>query len=127
MRKLYGRERRRKKIRKRVVGTCGIPRMVVSRSLKNTCVQLVDDIEQKTLMSMSTSAPDIKKELTNGGNVKAAEKLGAMIAKSAKEKGITRVVFDRSGYMYHGRVKAIAESAKKGGLSFGREKEKTGK
>jgi large subunit ribosomal protein L18 len=127
MRKLYGRERRRKKIRKRVIGTCDRPRMVVSRSLKNTYIQLVDDIEQKTLMSMSTSAPEIKKAIAYGGNLKAAEKLGVMFAKNAKEKGITRVVFDRSGYMYHGRVKAIAESAKKGGLSFGREKETTGK
>ncbi len=121
MKKLKGRERRHKRLRKKVSGTAVRPRMVLYRSLKNMNVQLVDDIEQKTLLSLSTCTADIKKGIGYGGNVKAAAALGELLAKKALGKGVKRVVFDRSGYDYHGRVKAIAESAKKGGLSFGKE------
>ena len=93
--------------------------MVVYRSNKNIYVQLVDDLQHKTLMSISTNTPALKEKAGYGGNKKAASLLGELLAKKAVEKGIGGVVFDRSGYMYHGRLKALAESAKKGGLSFG--------
>ncbi len=118
MKRLKGRERRHKRIRKKVFGTQDRPRLVVHRSLKNFCAQLIDDIQHKTLISVSTNAPDIKKECAYGGNVKAASLLGTHLAKNALEKGIKNVAFDRSGYVYHGRVKALAESALKTGLSF---------
>ena len=126
MNKLKGRELRHARIRKKVFGTPERPRMVVYRSIKNLSVQLVDDIGHRTIMSFSTSSPEMRKETANGGNVKAASLLGTRLAKLAAEKGIRRVVFDRSGYMYHGRVKALAESALKGGLSFKKDAAKKG-
>jgi len=120
MTRLTGRKLRHMRIRKKAFGTPDKPRMVLYRSLKNMYVQLVDDLNHKTLMSLSTGAPDIRKEIGNkGSNVKAATALGTALAKRSLEKGIKKVVFDRSGYMYHGRVKAVAEAALKGGLSFG--------
>ena len=119
MKRLSGRERRHKRIKKRLFGTKTRPRMVVYRSNKNIYVQLVDDLQHKTLMSISTNTPALKEKAGYGGNKKAASLLGELLAKKAVEKGIGGVVFDRSGYMYHGRLKALAESAKKGGLSFG--------
>lgn len=94
------------------------PRLVISRSLNNLSAQLVDDSENKTIFSLSTLDKEIRKNLPNCGNVKAAESFGETFARRAKEKGITRIVFDRAGYLYHGRVKAFAESLKKGGLEF---------
>jgi large subunit ribosomal protein L18 len=122
MKKLKGRARRHRKIRKKVFGTADRPRMVVYRGLKNLSVQLVDDIAHKTLVSVSTSAPEIKNQLGYGGNVKAASSLGAFLAKKLREKGISKVVFDRSGYVFHGRIKALAEAATKEGLTFKKEK-----
>lgn len=119
MKRLKGRERRHKRIKKKLFGTLNRPRMVVYRSLKNLYVQLIDDIENKTIISVSTNTPALKEKIRYGGNVKAATLLGEFLAKRAQQKGISVVVFDRSGYMFHGRVKALAESAKKGGLSFG--------
>ncbi|MEE8360333.1 MAG: 50S ribosomal protein L18 [Candidatus Omnitrophota bacterium] len=122
MRKITGRERRHKKIRKKISGTADRPRMVIHRSPKNLHVQLVDDMAHKTLVSVSTSNPDVRTQIAYGGNVKAASSLGAIFAKKSREKGITRVVFDRSGYMYHGRIKALAEAAIKEGITFKKEK-----
>ncbi len=122
MRKITGRERRHKKIRKKIFGTADRPRMVIHRSPKNLHVQLVDDMAHKTLISVSTSNPDVKAHIAYGGNVKAASSLGSLLAKKLRDKGITRVVFDRSGYMYHGRIKALAEAAIKDGLTFKKEK-----
>jgi large subunit ribosomal protein L18 len=120
MKKFTGRKLRHIRIRKKVFGTPEKPRMVLYRSLKNMYVQLVDDISHKTLMSLSTGSPDVRKETADkGSNVKAATALGMAFAKLSLEKGIKKVVFDRSGYMYHGRVKALAEAVLKGGLSFG--------
>ncbi|MFH1753316.1 MAG: 50S ribosomal protein L18 [Candidatus Omnitrophota bacterium] len=124
MRKITGRERRHKKIRKKIFGTADRPRMVVRRSLKNLHVQLVDDMARKTLISVSTSNPDVKSQISYGGNVQAAGALGAILAKKLRENGITRVVFDRSGYMYHGRIKALAEAATKEGITFKRKSAK---
>jgi len=88
------------------------------RSLKNLCVQVIDDTKNKTIFSLSTSDKEIKQKLPGGGNVKAAQLFGEVFAIKAKEKGITRIVFDRAGYLYHGRIKAFAEALRKGGLEF---------
>ena len=92
--------------------------MSVRRSLKNIFIQIVDDSKRTTLLSVSTADKDFKKKLAYGGNKKAASLLGETIAGIAKEKKICRVVFDRCGYDYHGRIKAFAEAARKGGMEF---------
>lgn len=110
--------KRHKKIRLRLSGTVQVPRLVVHRSLKNICAQLIDDMENKTLFSMSTLDKTIKNTVPYAGNIKAARIFGEEFVKKAKEKGITQVVFDRAGYLYHGRVKTFAEALRKGGLIF---------
>lgn len=119
MKRIKGRERRHKRIKKKILGVQERPRLVIYRSLKNIYVQLVDDVNKKTIMSVSTNTPGLKEKVKYGGNVKAAQALGEFLAEKAAGKGIKNVVFDRSGYKYHGRLKALAESAIKGGLSFG--------
>jgi large subunit ribosomal protein L18 len=117
--KVEGRERRHKIMRKKIVGTKERPRLSVYRSLSHFYAQVIDDIEGKTLISLSTLSPDVKDRVKkDSGNVKGAEALGIALAESCKSKGVTKVVFDRSGYKYHGRVKALAEAARKGGLEF---------
>jgi len=118
MKRLKGRIRRKKRIKRDIVGTAKRPRVSVYRSHKNLYVQLVDDLKGATIFSLSTKSPEIKDSLKYGGNVKAASSLGEALAKKAKSKGISKIVFDRSGYLYHGRVKELAEAARKGGLSF---------
>ena len=88
------------------------------RSLKNLCAQVIDDTKNRTIFSLSTSDKEIKQKLPTGGNVKAAQLFGEVFANKAKEKGITKIVFDRAGYLYHGRIKAFAEALRKGGLEF---------
>jgi len=127
VKKITGRERRHRRIRKKIFGTAKMPRMVVHRSLKNLCVALVDDAAHKTLMSVSTVTTGLKDKVGYGGNVRAAGLLGEFFAKKALEKGIERVVFDRSGYMYHGRIKALAESVAKNGVTFGQKTKKKDK
>jgi len=117
--KISGRARRRKIIRNKVSGTAERPRLSIYRSINNMYAQIIDDVSEKTVLSLSTSSPDIKdKVMKDGGNVKGAVLLGAALAEECKKKGVTKVVFDRSGYLYHGRVKAVAEAARKGGLVF---------
>ena len=116
--KLPGRQKRHVRLRKGVVGTTDRPRMNVRRSLKNLFIQIIDDTKGATLVSASTADKDFRQKQAYGGNVKAAESLGVVIAERAKAKNITRVVFDRGGYDYHGRIKAFAEAARKGGLEF---------
>lgn len=118
MKKLRGRKRRHAIIRKKVCGTAEKPRLCVFRSNANFSAQLINDLEGKTVFSASTLAKDIKKTLSYGGNVKAAVLMGEEFAKRARAKGVERIVFDRAGYKYHGRIKAFAESARKGGLKF---------
>lgn len=113
-----GRLKRHKRIRKSIKGTADKPRLSVHRSLNNIFIQLVDDIEGKTLCSISTLDKRFIEKVKNGGNIKAAHTLGEMLAREAQAKGIKEVVFDRGGYAYHGRVKALADAARKGGLSF---------
>lgn len=118
MKKIKGIARRKKRIRRKISGTSVRPRLSVHRSNKNFYVQLVDDMKGETLLSISTTNPDLKKSLAYGGNAKAASVLGEALANKAKAKGISKVVFDRAGYKYHGRVKALADAARKGGISF---------
>jgi len=110
--------RKHERIRKNLSGTAQKPRLCIFRSLNNLNAQLVDDTENKTIFSASTLDKDFKKSNPKGGNVKSAVLLGELLAKKAQEKGITNVVFDRGGYLYHGRVKAFADSARKSGLKF---------
>ncbi len=114
-----GRKRRHKIIRKKIVGTLQRPRLSVYRSLSHLYAQVIDDVAGKTLASLSTLSPDVKELMKkDAGNVKGAAALGEALAETCKKKGVTKVVFDRSGYLYHGRIKALADAARKGGLEF---------
>ncbi len=108
--------KRRKGIRKKIFGVKERPRLSVFRSSKNIYCQLIDDTTGRTLASASTLTKDIKDKLPYGGNAKAAELVGQKIAEEALKLGITKIVFDRGGYKYHGRVKALADSARKNNL-----------
>ena len=112
------RQRRHKRIRKSIFGTEKRPRLCVYRGLANIHAQLIDDINEKTLFSVSTTNKNFKKKTAYGGNVQAAKLLGEVLAEQAKQKGISEAVFDRGGFLYHGRVKALAESARERGLKF---------
>ena len=116
--KLRKRTRRHLRIRKKVIGTAERPRLSVYRSLKHIYCQIINDIEGKTLVAASTQSPDLRSLIKYGGNAVAAEIVGKKIAEEAKNKGITKVVFDKGGYKYHGRVKALAEAARKHNLNF---------
>ncbi|BAF58516.1 MAG: 50S ribosomal protein L18 [Pelotomaculum sp.] len=112
------RDKRRRRVRKKIRGTAERPRLNVFRSLQNIYAQIIDDDRGVTLVSASTLAPELKGKLPSGGNTAAAAAVGELLAKKAIEAGIKRVVFDRAGYVYHGRVKALAEAARAGGLEF---------
>lgn len=112
------RKYRHARIRGRISGDSTKPRLVVRRSLKNFSAQLVDDIKHRTIFSLSTLDKEIRLRFPYAGNIKAAAFFGEVFAQKAKEKGITKVIFDRAGYAYHGRVKVFAESLRKGGLEF---------
>ncbi|MBU0469357.1 MAG: 50S ribosomal protein L18 [Candidatus Omnitrophica bacterium] len=109
---------RHARTRKKVVGTTEQPRLCVHRSLKNLFAQVVDDSTGKVLFGMSTMNKEVRSKIKNGGNIDAASVLGESFAVEAKKKGIKKVCFDRGGYLYHGRVKAFAESVRKGGMEF---------
>lgn len=108
--------KRHHRIRLSIIGTSQRPRLAIHRSLKNLQAQVIDDIQNKTLFSLSTLDKEIKQKIAYGGNVKAAAIFGEVFARRAKEKGIDKVVFDRAGYLYHGRVKTFVESLRKCGL-----------
>lgn len=110
--------KRHNRVRKKVFGNAERPRLSIYRSLKNIYTQLIDDMNSRTLISISTRDTRLKNKLKYGGNTQAAALLGQILAEVAKAKGITRVIFDRGGYSYHGRIKALADAARKGGLSF---------
>ena len=116
--KIIGRERRKLRIRKKVAGTAERPRMSVFRSSKHIYAQVIDDVSGLTLAHASTLSKDLKGTLGEDKKMVAAKKVGALIAKICKDKKIDRVVFDRNGYMYHGRVSALAEAAREAGLEF---------
>jgi large subunit ribosomal protein L18 len=111
------RQRVHDRIRKKVLGTSERPRLNVYRSLNHIYVQLVDDLKGQTLVSAST-AEGKKGDRRSGGNVASAKSIGKTIAERAKAKGIEKVVFDRGGYLYHGRIKGLADAAREGGLQF---------
>ena len=116
--KLDGRQRRARRVRKRVSGTATKPRMSVYRSLNNMYVQLIDDERGVSVIGFSSTNTEFKKEKKEPGKIATAKAVGVKIAELAKDKGITKVVFDRNGYLYHGRIKALAEGAREGGLNF---------
>lgn len=110
------RKKRHGRVRAKVSGTPARPRLNVYRSNQHIYAQLIDDVNKVTLASASTVEKDLNLEST--GNVEAAQKIGELVAKRALEKGVKEVVFDRGGYLYHGRIKALAESAREAGLEF---------
>ena len=116
--KIVGRERRKLRIRKKVNGTAERPRLSVFRSSRHIYAQVIDDAAGKTLAAASTLSKDLAGQLEEGNKVAAAKKVGKLIAKVCKEKGITKIVFDRNGYLYHGRVSALAQAAREAGLEF---------
>jgi len=109
---------RHNRVRKQVTGTAEQPRLCVHRSLKNIQAQVIDDVAGKVLLGMSTLDKGLRAKLKHGGNISAATALGEALAVKVKEKGISKICFDRGGYLYHGRVKAFAEALRKGGLEF---------
>jgi large subunit ribosomal protein L18 len=113
-------ERRRihKRIRSKISGSSARPRLCVFRSLKYIYAQVIDDAQGKTLAAASTGEKELRGDLKNTGNIEASKLLGKKIAERAKAKGIETVVFDRGGYVYHGRIKAVAEAARESGLKF---------
>ena len=112
------RVKRHARVRKNLSGTPEKPRMCVYRSNKNISVQIIDDVNGTTLCSASSLDKELKNEIAYGGNKEAAKKVGEAIAKRALEKGIECVAFDRGGFLYHGRVKELADGAREGGLKF---------
>lgn len=112
------RQKRHRRIKMSMFGTVDKPRLVVHRSLKNFSAQVVDDAEGKVIFSLSTNGKELKQKFATGGNLKSAESFGVIFAQKAKEKGIGEVIFDRAGYLYHGRVKVFADALRKGGLKL---------
>jgi large subunit ribosomal protein L18 len=116
--KIQARIKRKKRIRKKISGTAERPRLCVFKSLKNMYAQIVDDASGKVIAGVSTLTPEIKGEVGYGGNAGSAKKVGEAIARKAMGMGIKEIIFDRNGFKYHGRVKALAEGAREGGLIF---------
>jgi len=116
--KEQARFKRHNRIKLRMHGSSARPRLIIKRSLKNLFAQLVDDTENKTVFYLSTIDKGVKEKIPLAGNIKAAEIFGQIFSQRAKEKGITKIIFDRSGYLYHGRIKVFAEALRKGGLQF---------
>ena len=111
-------ERRKYSIRASLAGTTERPRLSVFRSDKHIYAQLINDMDGKTLAAASSAIEEVLGDLKNGGNIAAAKRVGKAIAERAKAVGVTKVAFDRGGRQYHGRVKALAEAAREGGLQF---------
>ncbi len=110
--------RKHDRVRKKISGTPERPRLNVFRSLKNIYAQIIDDTTGTTLVSASTIDEAVKGKIAYGGNKEAAKEVGKLVAQKAIEKGIKQVVFDRGGYLYHGRIAELAEGAREGGLEF---------
>ena len=116
--KMTGRQKRARRVRTKVFGTAKSPRLSVHRSLKNIFVQLIDDDKGISLIGVSSLCQNIKEQQIEGGKISIAKAVGRLAAEKAKEKDISKIVFDRNGYLYHGRIKAVAEGAREGGLIF---------
>jgi large subunit ribosomal protein L18 len=112
------RKRRHERVRARVIGTTARPRLCVFRSLKNIHAQVIDDSTGYTMVSASSLDADIKGKVTGKKKTEVAEQVGSLVAQRALSKGIKKLAFDRGGYKYHGRIKALAEAARKAGLDF---------
>jgi large subunit ribosomal protein L18 len=110
--------KRHYRLRRRLWGTDGKPRLAVYRSVKHIYAQIIDDLTSNTLVSANTLEADVRGKLKHGGNIDAAKLVGELIAKRAKDKGIEQVVFDRGGFLYHGRIAALADAAREAGLQF---------
>ena len=110
--------RRRRHVRRRIVGTAERPRLTVFRSNKHIYAQLVNDLAGVTLAAAATNSPELRDAVPSGGNLKAAAVVGKKLAEDAKSKGIGKAAFDRGHYRYHGRIKALADAAREGGLQF---------
>lgn len=116
--KNLARKRRHFRVRKKVFGTAERPRLNVFRSNKHIYAQLIDDTKGVTLVAASTVDPELREQVEHGGNIDAAQKVGQLVAKRALENGFKSVVFDRGGYLYHGRIQALADAAREAGLEF---------
>jgi large subunit ribosomal protein L18 len=112
---VYRQSRTRRNIRERQTGRA---RLSVCRTLKHIYAQLIDDVKNQTLVAASSLSPELQGKLKSGGNIAAAEAVGKLIAEKAVAKGLKQVVFDRGGHVYHGRIKALADAARKAGLDF---------
>ena len=110
--------RRKRRVRQKISGTTQRPRLSVNRSLKHIYAQIIDDENGKTLAHASSLSPEVRDNGTEGGKTQVAKNVGQLIAEKAKEQQIEGVVFDRGGNLYHGRIKALAEAAREGGLKF---------
>ncbi len=116
--KVEGRKIRHVRIRRVIKGTAERPRLAVFRSLNHIYAQLIDDTTGQTLVAVDSRCPEFRQRLGSGGNVAAAKIVGELVAQKGKERGVSQAVFDRGGYQYHGRVKALAEAARAAGLRF---------
>lgn len=116
--KQSGRERRKARVRKKLRGTKEMPRLNVFRSNKHIYAQIIEDMGGHTIVSASTRSKELEKDVLKMKKVDAAKKVGELVGRLAKEKGVDKVVFDRGGYIYHGRVKALAEGAREAGVKF---------
>ncbi|GGG90414.1 50S ribosomal protein L18 [Paenibacillus radicis (ex Gao et al. 2016)] len=110
--------KRHLRVRKKITGTVARPRLSVFRSSKHIYAQLIDDVNGVTIASASTLDKELAEAIGNGGSVEAARKVGELVAQRAKAKGHTAIVFDRGGYLYHGRIQALANAAREAGLEF---------
>lgn len=113
-----GLARRHRRVRGKVSGTASRPRLCITRSNNNIYAQVIDDVSRTTICGVSTLGPEFKKTGAKGSTVEGAAQLGNIVGKMAQEKGVSEVVFDRGGHLYHGRVKALAEAAREAGLKF---------
>lgn len=111
-------QKRHKTIRVKLSGTTESPRLAIYRSTKHIYAQLIDDVKGVTIVSASSIDKDLKSKLNHGGNIESAKAVGEAIAKKALKKGVKDVVFDRGGFLYHGRVAALADAAREAGLNF---------
>jgi large subunit ribosomal protein L18 len=116
--RLVNRKARHERIRKKIEGTAARPRLCVRRSLSHIYAQIVDDASGKSLLNLSSLSPELKSSIEGKNKVETSKELGKLVAKKAQEVGIKNVVFDRGGYLFHGRVKAVADAAREAGLEF---------
>ena len=116
--KTSARHRRHRRVRKKIFGSSERPRLSVFRSEIHIYAQIVDDTKRRTLVAASSLSPELRKKLKSAGNRSAAAQVGSLLAEKAKAAGITTVVFDRGGYLFHGRIKSLADAAREGGLVF---------